>query len=101
VIGASLANWGQHQRLHGEGGYRSEAGTKQVICGDWVRSEGSLQAWGFAAVAGPLGMLQWFRICPLQPGSLCDPPPLLHFPSQVHSLRQTTARNHLVGVISA
>lgn len=87
-----------------------QRGTKQVICGDGVRRDGSLQAWGFAAVASDAVSKRASAFCLLLHYSNSEsvfparltvcPPPLTCFLLPVQSLCQTTC-NHLVGVISA
>lgn len=85
-----------------------QRGAKQVICGDGVKRDGSLQAWGFSAAAsdtlskGTCLLLHYSNSGSVLPAwvAVC-PPSCLHFLLQVHSLYQTTACNHLVGVISA
>lgn len=40
----------------------------------------------------PVGVLQWFQICPLQPGSRCDPFPSSTFPPRsIHCTKQQHA----------
>lgn len=82
--------------------------TQQVICGDGVRTDGSLQAQGFGAVASDALskstclLLHYSNLGPVLPAwiTVC-PPPLPHFLLQVQSLCQTTTCNHLAGLISA